>query len=118
MQKEYGVNQSAGLDRIRIGGGGEMTQLNCGESQVFSTHRSLRALLRLAIAVFAGVGAAHAQQPTNANGQAVTAPATQDQASSLQEVVVTGTLLKNAAPVGSTLVTLDQDRKSTRLNSS
>ena len=41
-------------------------------------------------------------------------PAGSDQSDSLQEVVVvTGTLIRNTAPVGSTLIDLDQTRIST-----
>lgn len=54
--------------------------------------------------------AALAAPSDNGKGPPVPKPAAErpQQSQSLQEVVVTGTLLRNAAPVGSTVITLDQ----------
>lgn len=49
-----------------------------------------------------------AQQAATPDRSSPATEADNGQASSIQEVVVTGTLLKNAAPVGSTVITLDQ----------
>lgn len=55
-------------------------------------------------------GGALAAQVDSGSGPPVPKPASQksDQSETLQEVVVTGTLLRNTAPVGSTVITLDQ----------
>ena len=50
-----------------------------------------------------------AQQSPSPASQSGSAPGTPpDQSETLQEVVVTGTLLRNTAPVGSTMISLDQ----------
>lgn len=63
----------------------------------------------LAISVLGAGAVGEAQETATAPGAAGAAPAaTADQSQTLQEVVVTGTLLRNAAPVGSTVISLDQ----------
>ncbi len=68
-----------------------------------------RAIAFLLIVLGPGAGAFAQQQP-GATGQAASAPGGSggEQSTPVQEVVVTGTLLKNSAPVGSTVITLDQ----------
>lgn len=73
-----------------------------------STGALQRALsLMVPLAVCSGAVAAQAD---SGNGPPVPKAASQksDQSETLQEVVVTGTLLHNTAPVGSTVITLDQ----------
>ncbi|MGH8217941.1 MAG: TonB-dependent receptor plug domain-containing protein [Steroidobacteraceae bacterium] len=70
----------------------------------FARAGSLTALL---IALLPG-SALFAQQAGSAGRSAFTQAGDNGQQSTLQEVVVTGTLLKNAAPVGSSVITLDQ----------
>jgi len=70
-----------------------------------------RSRLALSILVIGVAGPAIAQQSDNIAGQSAASSANSE-GGQLQEVVVTGTLLHNAAPVGSTLISLDQDQLS------
>ena len=66
--------------------------------------------LALAVCGLCGLcGRVYAGQSAQASGSAgPRAPARTRETTKLQEVVVTGTLLKGTAPVGATIITLDQ----------
>jgi len=76
-----------------------------GSRRIGAVPRALALMVSLALC-----SAAFAAQPDGGNSPPGPKPASQksDQSETLQEVVVTGTQLRNAAPVGSTVITLDQ----------